>query len=180
MSVNSYPTLEDKFEKNIRFFFISTGKEVIIKAVDYTHVSDYNGKKIFNLAFGDYDDLADKINDAAHSNNGDVYKVFNTVLSTIPKFFATFRNEIMMVQGSDSRQDFLENCKIFCQKGCENAAKCKNKDRRINVYTRYVNANYDKLTGEYVFYGGVKYGNMINIEIYSPTKKYDSVFVFKK
>ncbi len=65
-------------------------------------------KRIFNLGFGDYDINEDKIDDSANTGNGDVYKVLNTVLTTIPKFFDTFHDAMLMVQGSDSKTEFTE------------------------------------------------------------------------
>jgi hypothetical protein len=78
--------------------------------------------------------------DDIHTNNGDVFKVFNTVLITIPMFFENFNNAILMVQGSDGRPAFIENCQSTCRKQYVDA--CKNFNRRINIYRHYVDRNY--------------------------------------
>ena len=70
-----------------------------------------NGKQVFNLGFGDYDITTDTLDDKINSNNGDHYRVFNTVLSTIPTFFDAYKGAILMVNGSDGTQKFVEFCK---------------------------------------------------------------------
>ncbi len=180
MSVSGYPTLENRSESSIRFYFVSTGEQTIVKAIDYTQVGTYEGKRVFNLAFGDYDELENRIIDSSHSNNGDVYRVFYTVLDTIPKFFATFKEEIMMVQGSDSQPGYLEKCKLTCRKNCLNSASCKNKDKRINIYRNYVNREYASLIEEYSFFGGFQTQFGTTFEPYEVEKKYDAVFVIRK
>jgi hypothetical protein len=87
------------------FFFISKGEKDIIKAIQFSFVQELNGRKIYNLGFGDYDLENDKIIDDINTNNGDAYKVLNTALSTIPIFFENFGSEILMVQGSDGSLD---------------------------------------------------------------------------
>jgi hypothetical protein len=139
-------------ESGLRYLFISEGDQDIIKAIQYSFIQKLGGQDVYNLGFGDYDIEADTLDDKINSNNGDVYKIFNTVLSTIPTFFEAFKGAILMVHGSDSTQSFLDACKAACIKKCEN--DCKNFKRRINLYRRYVNKNFEPLSVDYQFIGG--------------------------
>jgi hypothetical protein len=179
MASPNYELTERISDQSIDYLFISKGKTDIIKVIQYIYFTELYGKSIFNLGFGDYDLNKDKINDSVNTDNGDVYKVFNTVLATIPKFFDIFRDAMLMVQGSDSKTEFTEKCRLTCKKKC--TSYCKNQHRRISVYTYYVNKNFETLKDEYTFWGGVKDDNgTIQLEPYIPQKKYGSVFVMKK
>ncbi|TDQ11052.1 DUF6934 family protein [Pedobacter metabolipauper] len=161
--LSSYEYKEsDKSEKGIKYFFISKGKKDVVKAVHYMYNSNIYQQKIYNLGFGDYQLDIDEIDDKVNTNNVDIYKVFNTVLSTVPIFFKAFPGSIIIVQGSDSNPDFHKTCKSTCRKRCEDI--CKNQNRRIKSYTRYVNKNYDELTKDYAFFGGVKTIKSVIIE----------------
>ncbi len=176
---NIYELQENKSEHDLKFFFISKGKQDIVKVIQYSFVQELNGKSIYNLGFGDYDLIDDTISDNTNTNNGDGYKVFNTVLSTIPSFFKNYSSDILMVQGSDGRPEFIKHCKLTCRKQCKD--ECKNYNRRINIYRGYVDKNYKELSIDYQFFGGIRdLGQKISIEPYEQHKKYDSVFLFKK
>lgn len=41
-------------DTGISFFFLSEGKKDVFKNIEYSYVLDHQGKKVFNLAFGDY------------------------------------------------------------------------------------------------------------------------------
>lgn len=117
MSVIGYDLTSDISDLSIKHFFISSGNRDIVKVIEYLYVSPLGNRKIFNLAFGDYIMEEDgRIDDTTESNNGDAYKVFNTVLNTIPSFFSNFPNDIIMVTGSDSTQEYIDNCKKNCKK----------------------------------------------------------------
>ncbi len=176
---NIYQLEENISSNGMNFFFISKGKTDIVKIVQYLFVEDLNGTKVYNPGFGDYDLEEDIILDDINTNNGDVYKVFNTVLSTIPVFFKNYEHALLMVSGSDGRPDFVESCNITCSKKC--MSDCKNFNRRINIYRAYVNKNIEVLALEYQFLGGIKkQDQQMVIERYDPGKKYDSVLLFKK
>jgi len=161
------------------FFFISKGAADIIKVVQYSFVQDLNGRHLYNLGFGDYDIVNDSVRDDIDSNNSDVYRVFNTVLTTIPLFFEKHKNDFLIVTGSDGHEDFIRQCILNCVNKC--STDCKKFNRRINVYKSYVDKNYETLRNEYQFFGGVKdsSGNVI-IEEYEKYKKYDSVLLLNK
>ncbi|WP_153796366.1 DUF6934 family protein [Foetidibacter luteolus] len=176
---NSYELQEDKSAHYLTFFFISKGFQHVVKVIQYSLVQELKGRNVYNLGFGDYDLENDIIVDSINSNNGDAYKVFNTVLSTIPLFFEKHYNDILMVQGSDGRPEFVEHCRLTCTKKC--TVECKNHNRRINIYRGYVDKNYKKLRLDYHFLGGFKNEQRQTIlEPYEPYKRYDSVFLFRK
>jgi len=163
----------------INYLFDSTGAKNIVKLVEYRYFKNWKGKRMFNLGFGDYDLINDTVSDSTITDNGDVYKVFNTVLNTIPLFFGNVSNAVVMIQGSDTGEKFVTHCKLHCIKNCRDN-KCKNENRRIKVYQNYVNKNFETLKGQYTFYGSVKTGAVdTDIEDYIPYKNYESVFVVK-
>ncbi|HEV2481885.1 MAG TPA: hypothetical protein VGS79_19595 [Puia sp.] len=111
----TYNTIAGAIEHGIQFLFVSRGKVNIIKAVRYVYALDLKGKPVYNLAFGDYDLRTDTFIDDQISNNGDTYRVFHTVLSTIPHFFSVHPDAMMMVWGSDSTKSYQENCHLSCK-----------------------------------------------------------------
>ncbi|RPD42560.1 DUF6934 family protein [Chitinophaga barathri] len=174
-----YDTTEVRGKRNIQYFFISKGNVDIIKVIDLSYVETINGEDIYNFGFGDYNITEDEIIDDVSTNNGDVYTVFNTVLSVIPKFFELNVTATLMVQGSDSRSRYKEACRQNCRKKC--GERCKDLHRRIGVYRNYVEKNFKVLSKEYVFWGGIEVaGNQIIREFYAPGVDYDIVFVAKK
>lgn len=178
-SQSVYEIEEQRSERDIKFFFVSKGREDVIKAIQYSFVQELNGKDVYNLGFGDYDLEVDTIIDNANTNNGDVYKVFNTVLSTIPIFFANQKDGILMVLGSDGRPQFIESCRLTCTKKCDD--ECRNFNRRINIYRNYVDKNYTELAIDYQFLGGfVNEFNQTVLEDYICRKKYDVVLLFRR
>lgn len=174
-----YALETQKSEFGIKYFFVSRGQSKIIKQIEYSLVDIVDDEVIFNLGFGDYNIERSTLIDNVNTNNGDAYLVFNTVLTTIPLFFETYRDVTLMVQGSDSAPGFPGICRQTCRKNC--TAFCKNADRRITIYRHYVNKNFESLNREYIFKGGfVTSENQIIKESYMPHKKYSSVFVRKK
>jgi hypothetical protein len=95
----------------VRFVFVSRGNIAIIKVIDYDYAGLHNKRKTFNLGFGDYHPLSGKIDDHANTDNGDVYRVLNTVLNTVPLFFKEYPNHSLMVGGSDNGKEFLYSTK---------------------------------------------------------------------
>ena len=131
MDIEKYETQEES--NHLRYTFISKGQTDIMKIIAYQRLGSnipIPGKgqlKAYNLAFGDRKDQTLEIDDTLNSNNGDMYKVFNTVLHTIPTFFSKYPDTCIAVQGSDKR--------------------------RIKAYCMYVSKNYENLSTEYTFYG---------------------------
>ena len=175
-----YEVEENITATGVQYFFMSEGGTDIIKAIQYSYVQEFLDKSLYNLCFGDYDADTDTILDDSNSNNRDHYRVFNTVLSTIPNFFVSYQNAMMVVQGSDSKPEFIKNCRPTCKKKCAEG-ECRNSHRRINIYRSYVDKNFEALEVDYIFYGGKRNAeNQIVIEDYQKGEKYDSVFLMKK
>jgi len=80
------------------FEFVSEGtKGQIKKMVQYT---DTGTENVFNLAFGDYDENTNNINDISITNNGDSTKVLATVASTVYAFIEKHPNAWIFATGS--------------------------------------------------------------------------------
>ena len=95
------PKYQYKAEDNFEFFeFYSEGKKGIIKKiVQYQKTSDEN---VYNLAFGDYDERSNSIDDMSITNNGDSSKVLATVASTVYAFIEKYPNASIIATGSTS------------------------------------------------------------------------------
>jgi hypothetical protein len=74
-----------KSEKSLKIYeFISEGsKRTIHKMVEYSETGTEN---IYNLAFGDFNETTNAIDDSSITNNGDSIKVLATVASTVYAF----------------------------------------------------------------------------------------------
>ncbi|GAA3940625.1 hypothetical protein GO495_09730 [Chitinophaga oryziterrae] len=166
-------------KKRINFYFESVGKDNFTKAIKYALLSlKLEGRFVYNLGFGDYDDEKETLSDTVINNNGDVYKVFNTVLTTVPLFFEKNPDAILWVEGSDNDPAYLNACKLSCKKKCTD--KCRNEGRRIALYCRFVDRNYSTLSKEYIFEGGFEYEGEILIEAYEIGKAYSMILVYKR
>lgn len=181
MNINTtvYPVKEAIKVENITYLFVSRGYKEKIKVVEFEYAGIFGDRHVYNLGFGDYNAEKDSIEDGINTNNGDVYQVFNTVLSIIPRFFRIYEDAALMVEGSDSRIDFVQKCRLNCRKKCEE--NCRDYERRMNVYRNYVNKNFKTLCKTYTFWGGIQCENgKIIEELYQPGKKYDIVYVSRK
>lgn len=85
----------------VQFFFLSKGKKNIQKIIQYNFQGKFQGKDYFNLGFGDYSEEENNFMDNVCSNNGDTYKIFNTVLNSINSFFEIYPNAGIIVSGSN-------------------------------------------------------------------------------
>jgi hypothetical protein len=163
----------------LQFYFVSKGDKDIVKVVQYQYVKDFDGRPLFNLGFGDYDMETGTVSDEEVSNNKDHYKVFHTVLNTVPRLFDAYRDIILMAQGSDSRKAYIDKCRASCSKKCDEGI-CKNAHRRINIYRGFVDKYFEELSANYCFLGGEGIENQKLIEPYQQWKKYKAVFVMRK
>ena len=151
-----------------------------MKIVEYDYVDLTDGRATYNLGFGTYNRATDNREDYEISNNDDAYKVFNTVLSTIPHFLQNYPGSIVRVEGSDSSVTYPEICRPNCKKKCIPPA-CKNVHRRINIYKNFLNKNFDQLSQEYKFWGCIKVDkNQDILEEYNAISNYNSVLFTKK
>jgi hypothetical protein len=87
---------------------------------------------------------------------------------------------MIVVEGSDSITSYPEICRLNCRKRCI-PPNCKNANRRINIYKKYVNKNFNQLSEEYMFWGAIKDNeNKFIIEEYKIINNYNSVLFIKK
>lgn len=163
--------------KKTLYLFESKGHKSIIKAIEYTPISKINNRLVYNLGFGDYDEYNGKILDNSNSNNGDMRKVFSTVLNTIPDFFKKTINAAIWIQGSDSAEDYKKTCKKHCKKNCTSI--CKNYGRRIRIYRYYLDKKFVELSEEYKFYGVIN-NDTPYLEKYNPKNQYLGILVINK
>lgn len=163
--------------RKIQYLFESQGEKSIIKAIEYSLFRKISGRDVYNLGFGDYDEDNGTLIDDVNSNNGDMRKVFSTVLNSVPKFFSTNKDSVIWVQGSDSTEEFKKNCKIDCKKNCDEI--CKKFNRRIKTYRYYVDKNFVELSKEYIFFGFTDIENPDFVQ-YIPENEYLGILVFKK
>lgn len=172
-----YDTEQIQDEIKIQYLFPSVGQRTIIKIIEYSPVTNLGGRTVYNLGFGDYDETNSVVIDDINSNNGDIYIVFNTVLSTVPLFFANNPDAVIIVSGSDSHQDFINDCLPNCKKKCTD--KCRNHQRRIKTYRYYVDKNFDELCKDFIFFGRSRNKENTFMQ-YIPNQDYDDILVYKK
>ena len=80
------------------FEFISVGTQGRIKKlVQYTPT---NYKDLYNLGFGDKNEITGELDDTVISNNGDSEKVLATVVSTLYAFIDKHPNAMVYAKGS--------------------------------------------------------------------------------
>ncbi|MDF2382703.1 hypothetical protein JMG10_14575 [Nostoc ellipsosporum NOK] len=174
-----YEKREFKSANDLKFFFVSEGYEDVIKAIQYAFVDVVENREVINLGFGDYDMDTDTVSDSVTTNNNDGRKVFNTVLSTIPIFFKYYPDKMIVVQGSDSDEDFRERCNQNCEKKCGEG--CRKFNQRIRIYRTYVELHWDVLNKEYQFFGGFVSENGVAVkEPYVKGRNYTSVLLIKR
>lgn len=176
-----------------RYFFTSTGN--IDKLIQYSHIGQtsllgISYQHVYNLGFGDYVVEDDDFNDSSISGAGDAKRVFNTVLNSVPSFFYKYPGAALFVSGSDTGDDFFEQCKADhnkCKRACTKYEECRYADRRINLYKKYVNEEYETLITDYELFGQLKREERISIPppyivpyVKEESGKYDAVLVRKK
>ncbi|MCS3800870.1 hypothetical protein [Niastella sp. OAS944] len=177
-----YDITETSDEVSTNFLFFSKGgneEEEVPKIIQFTYIRDYKNTPVYNLGFGDFDMNTGFINDEAMSDNGDVYRVFNTVLSTVPFFFEKYPNAALLVRGSDGRTEYEFNCKQNCKRKCIDL--CHNFNRRMRLYCNYVSRKHGLLRVDYQFLGG--YANDIgwfDFTEFDPGSLYECIIVSGK
>lgn len=96
MKLPNYPLASN--DKFTTFEFISEGtKGLIHKLVRFEPT---NVKDVYNLAFGDKDQITGNIDDEVVSNNGDSEKVLTTVVATVYAFTDQYPNAWVYATGS--------------------------------------------------------------------------------
>lgn len=99
-------------ENDFAYNFYSEGpKGKIQKVIRFRHLNDL-GKNVFNLAFGDFDEANDKIDDRIISNNGDQLKIMHSVAEAIIDFLRSWPQAIVLIKGSTSSRTRLYQMRI--------------------------------------------------------------------
>ena len=180
-SENVYAFEEQGRQPNgTKYYFVSEGERLIVKVVEYRFIGLNQGAHTYNLGFGTYNQDDYTICDDEISANGDTYKVFNTILSTIPYFLHNHPGAMVRVEGSDSANSYPDTCRPNCKKKCIPPV-CKNTHRRINIYKNFLNKNFDLLSQEYNFWGKLKNNDYQSIaEEYKIPNNYHAIFFMKK
>jgi len=166
-------------EKALFYSFVSRGKKDVTKIVVYNYVRQFNDRPLFNIGLVDIDIETGKISDDAISDNEDQYRVFNTVLSTIPRLFDVYKDGVLIVQGSDSVPEFIENCKKNCTRQCDTNT-CRKAHRRISIYRNFVNKYYEVFNQQFSFYGTDGIEEDSPIEPYKKGRDYKRIIIEKR
>ncbi len=94
MQLEKYSVIID--EEHKVYEFLSKGpKGTIRKVIQYQLL----GGNLYNLAFGDWNDVEQKFNDMVRSNNQDAEKILVTVASTVIDFMKHYPRSVIFVQG---------------------------------------------------------------------------------
>jgi hypothetical protein len=95
-----------KSEKDLMAYeFISEGpKGSIKKVIQYCETSI---KNVYNLGFGDFDEITNTISDLTITNNDDSIKVLTTVASTVYSFLNKYPDAWIFAAGSTSARTRL-------------------------------------------------------------------------
>jgi hypothetical protein len=154
MTVEKYPT-ESTVSKLI-FSFKSVGIKIIEKKVIFTPIEDSENYglppmiNLYNLAFGDWDESVEDIDDTVRSNNGDTDKVLATVANTVIEFWAEYPNLPLFLTGSTPS--------------------------RTRKYQIGISKNYAEINEKADVYGMFNY----KWERYRTNKNYDAFLILKK
>ncbi len=90
----------DKHANGFYYEFHSEGPNGMIKkVVEYYRYTELDGE-IYNLAFGDWNETDQVINDLSISNNEDRDKILATVAATVIAFMALHPNAVIIATGS--------------------------------------------------------------------------------
>ncbi|RFM33986.1 DUF6934 family protein [Chitinophaga silvisoli] len=100
MKKEKYPYILN--DSTSRFDFESKGPNGIIKkTVDYYKIGTWtDGSEVYNLAFGDWDETNNIINDLSRTDNNDRDKVLATVASTVIDMIIANENIAIYAEGS--------------------------------------------------------------------------------
>jgi hypothetical protein len=108
MNLNKYPLVSTN--EHMTYEFLSEGPNgTIKKVVFFENIGDNH----FNLAFGDWSEYEQGINDKVRSNNHDRDKVMATVASTVIEFIKHYPDAIIFAKGSTPSRTRLYQIGIF-------------------------------------------------------------------
>ena len=83
---------------SLKFEFVSNGPNGTIRKQVLFRQTD--NPKVYNLGFGDVDEVTGEINDLSISNNNDSQKVLATVALTVVEFFERYPDKYVFASGS--------------------------------------------------------------------------------
>jgi hypothetical protein len=105
MKIATYPFV--RRPESFYYEFYSEGPNGSIKkVVEYFRLEEWK-TEVFNLAFGDWDEENNRINDLSISNNADREKVLATVASTVIDFIVNHPDAIIIATGSTASRTRL-------------------------------------------------------------------------
>ncbi len=111
MNLKKYSVVTDS--NHVVYEFLSEGPNgTIKKVVFYQQIGD----NLFNLAFGDWDEDEQKINDRIKSNNSDRDKVLATVASTAVDFVKYHPAAVILAKGSTASRTRLYQMGIIANR----------------------------------------------------------------
>jgi hypothetical protein len=95
--------IDDRYEVHVeldakRFKFTSEGPKGNVEKMVY--YSETRRENIYNLGFGDYNNLIDDIDDLVVTNNGDSQKVLATVAKSLFTFTDRYPDALVIAYGS--------------------------------------------------------------------------------
>lgn len=139
-----------KSEEQLLFFeFISEGpKGQVKKVVQYSETST---KNVFNLGFGDFNEITNTIDDLSVTNNGDSLKVLATVASTVYAFIEKHPEAWILATGSTAV--------------------------RTRLYRMGITNNLVEITADFIVYG---YSNKGIWEEFTVGEDYEAFLLTKK
>jgi hypothetical protein len=86
----------------LQFEFVSIGRKgAIIKRIEFTYVDEL---AFWNLGFGDYNPITNRIDDQAVSDNGDGRKVLATVAFAVSQFLGKQPDATVFFTGSTDQR----------------------------------------------------------------------------
>ncbi|OQP57081.1 hypothetical protein A3860_10975 [Niastella vici] len=108
MNLKKYPVISTNEHRT--YEFLSEGPNGTIKKVIYFQEVEEN---LFNLAFGDWNENEQGIDDKARSNNHDRDKVMATVASAVLDFITHYPDARIFAKGSTQARTRLYQIGIF-------------------------------------------------------------------
>ena len=92
--------------RNKLYFFESSGKQKVIKAVQFSYVED----RVYNLGLADFEH--GRLDFQRFTGNEDVWKVLNTVAAIVIRFTEFYPDAEVLIRAADEKRRRLYN-RIF-------------------------------------------------------------------
>lgn len=105
MNIEQYSIISDS--SCLSYKFISIGPKGEIKKYVFYRKIQVANETIFNVSFGDWDEIAGVINSQVITNNNDTSKILFTVYQTIILFTSRFPNVSILIVGSTNSRNRL-------------------------------------------------------------------------